>query len=65
MRKKDLKKKWKGYSLANDLADKLKVSEWKQNPNFNKFQRSVNSNNPMRKMNMIDWKQSKLKSLMN
>ncbi|CDW86165.1 UNKNOWN [Stylonychia lemnae] len=60
--KRLLRKKWKGYSLANDLAGKFKVEEYKQNPNFNKFQRQVNQNGPLRQANLIDWKNSKIRA---
>ena len=40
--------KWKGYSIANDLAEKMNAKDWKLNPKYNKFIRSVNKNGPLR-----------------
>jgi hypothetical protein len=51
-----LRKKWKGYSIANDLAGRLKVEEWKMNPNFNKVTRQVSGKRMMRQFEVIDWK---------
>eukprot|EP00347_Sterkiella_histriomuscorum_P005683 403355663 len=65
IQKRLLRKKWHGYSLANDLAFKLKIDEWKQNPNFNKFQRQIDKNGPLRQANLIDWKLSKIQTYVN
>ena len=51
-----LQKKWQGYSIANDLAGRLKIEEWKTNPNFNKFSRKISSKNVLRQAETIDWK---------
>ena len=42
------RRKWKGYSIANDLAEKMNAKDWKLNPKYNKFVRSVNKNGPLR-----------------
>ncbi len=48
LKREMLRRKWHGYSLASDLANKLKVDEWKTNPNFNKFSRKVSSKKMLR-----------------
>ena len=62
MNNKHNKKKTSNYSLANDLSVHFKVSEWKKNPNYNKFYRQMNSHSPMRNAKLIDWKTSIIKS---
>jgi hypothetical protein len=50
--------------LANDLAEKMNVQDWKLNPNYNTFVRNISKSGPARHNNTpIDWKASKVKAV--
>ena len=42
----------------------MNAKDWKMNPKYNKFVRSVNKNGPLRQgTTVIDWKTSKVKTI--